>query len=319
MIPIDDNNPTHRAPLVTLLLIGACVAAFIWWIGLDSRDQAWSMHSLGLIPATIFGRMTLDPYIPDLPPGAPFLTAMFLHAGWIHLGGNVIYLWIFGNNVEDRLGHGRFLLFYLLAGIAGSAAYVALNPDSTTPMVGASGAISGVLGAYLVLYPLARVRTIIPPLFFRTFNVPVWAFLGFWLLFQAYGTVADLYLKALGTDEPPLPQEGGVAWAAYLVSFLAGIVLLLVLKPAGVKLFQRPAMRASADRGATARAGNQAAAGPWERKTGPTTRTSAIAIQAAASKQVASGSQMATTTQSSRPVATVASTISRRRGPMVQR
>jgi len=321
MIPIDDANPTHRAPVVTLLLIAACVGAFVWWIGLEAWEQQWSIHSLGLIPAVVFGRMTLDPYIPDLPPGAPFLTHLFLHGGWIHLAGNMLYLWIFGNNVEDRLGHGRFLLFYLMAGVAGSAVFVALNPDSTVPMVGASGAISGVLGAYLLLYPMARVRMIVPPLFFRTFTVPVWAFLGFWILLQSVNLTADLALDAAAT---PRTDEGGVAWAAHLAGFLIGMVLLLVLRPKGVRLLQRPnqpRMRARNDkgeRGEITRARPEK--GPWASPAPAPARHAASMAEAVSdtSRQVKAHRQKATAIVA-RPAATVSGAAARRGGAIVQR
>ena len=255
MIPIHDDNPTTRTPALTLLLIAGCIGAYVWFVSLDLGSQEGVVYTLGAVPALLTGEVTFQPYFDGFPAPASVVTMLFMHAGLVHLGGNMLYLWIFGNNVEDRLGHGRFLALYLLAGLAGTAAHVASNPASDVPLIGASGAISGVLGAYLLLYPFARVRMIVPPFLFRTFHVPAWAFLGFWFVLQIYNAAGDVYL-ATGVEGVP---EGGVAWSAHAAGFVAGIVLLLVLKPAGVTLFARRAGSPARDRGATTRA----KPGPW--------------------------------------------------------
>lgn len=236
MIPIHDDNPITRPPVLTLGLIASCIAAFVWLITLDPGNREWAAYTLGAIPAVLTGRVDIAPFHPGFPAEASVITLMFLHADWLHLGGNMLYLWIFGNNVEDRLGHGRFLALYIVAGLAGTAAHVAANPASEVPLIGASGAVSGVLGAYLLLFPHARVKMIVPPFLFRTFRVPAWLFLGFWFVFQGF--------KVAGSPDAALADEGGVAWLAHVAGFVAGMALLLLLRPKGVPLFARPGQAA---------------------------------------------------------------------------
>jgi membrane associated rhomboid family serine protease len=235
MIPLHDDNPTTRAPALTLALIAACVGAFGWLMSLDAGTREWAAYTLGTVPAVLTGRIAIEPFLQGFRPEWSVVTLMFLHGGWLHLGGNMLYLWIFGNNVEDRLGHGRFLALYLGAGLVGTAAHVAGDPTSEVPLIGASGAISGVLGAYLLLYPFARVRMIVPPFLFRTFKVPAWLFLGFWFVFQGIQMAGGL-----GQDGRPTLGEAEVAWTAHIGGFVAGMVLLLLLRPRGVPLFARP-------------------------------------------------------------------------------
>ncbi|MEX2649800.1 MAG: rhomboid family intramembrane serine protease [Alphaproteobacteria bacterium] len=256
MIPIHDDNPTSRAPILTLGLIAACIGAFVWLSDLSFIDQYSALVAFGVVPAAVTGQLALrSPYLDGFPPEAAFLTMMFLHAGWLHLGGNMLYLWIFGNNVEDRLGHGRFVALYLVAGVAATAAYIMLNPSSDVPLIGASGAISGVLGAYLLLYPFARIRMIVPPFLFRTFKVPAWLFLGFWFVFQSFAAAGD---AVIAEDIP----TGGVAWSAHVAGFLTGIVLLLMLRPKGVMLFNRGGGGRRKASG-SARTGAPTRPGPW--------------------------------------------------------
>ncbi|MBM3585050.1 MAG: rhomboid family intramembrane serine protease [Alphaproteobacteria bacterium] len=258
MIPIHDDNPTTRSPILTLALIAACIGAFVWLMSLGPGTREWAAYTLGMVPAVLTGRIAVEPFLQGFRPELSVVTLMFLHGGWLHLGGNMLYLWIFGNNVEDRLGHGRFLALYLLAGLVGTAVHVASDPASGVPLVGASGAISGVLGAYLLLYPFARVRMIVPPFLFRTFKVPAWLFLGFWFVFQGIQVAGGL-----GQDGRPTLGEAEVAWSAHVGGFVAGMALLLLLRPRGVPLFTRP--------GQPARRG--AVAAPWGgRTTRPTTR-----------------------------------------------
>ncbi len=234
MIPIRDENPTTRPAIVTFLLIAGSVGAFAWMYQFDTGTQEWLTYTLGMVPAIITGAVAFEPYFAGFPPEASALTALFLHEDLIHLGGNMLFLWVFGNNIEDRLGHGRFLVFYLLAGLAASGAHLATEPTSPLPMIGASGAISGVLGAYLLLFPLARIRTLIPPFIFRTFPLPAWIFLGLWFAYNSVYAAGQMTTTAGVT-------AGGVAWTAHVAGFVAGMVLLLVLRPKGVRLFQRPA------------------------------------------------------------------------------
>ncbi len=226
MIPLHDDNPTRIRPVVTVSLIVVCTLVFLWEVSLGPRMEA-AIQLLGAVPAYVTGQTA--PQAALLPPWATLITAMFLHGGWMHLIGNMLYLWIFGNNVEDAMGHGRFLLFYLLCGLAASLAHVLLDPRSPIPMVGASGAISGVLGAYLLLYPFARVLVAIPLGFFiYTFWLPAAVVLGLWFLIQIAGSLSA-----------PTGQ-GGVAWMAHLGGFVAGMVLVLPFKRKDVSLWNPP-------------------------------------------------------------------------------
>ena len=208
MFPIRDHNPSGRTPYVTRWLIGLNVVIFAsYWFGLGS-DMAVARFFMewGLVPARIaFGEGYWT-----------FLTSMFLHGGWLHLLGNMLFLHVFGDNLEDRMGHGRFLLFYLGAGIAAALAQMLADPASTAPMVGASGAIAGVLGGYLLLYPRARVDVVfIFIVFFKVFPIPAWITLGVWFALQLFS----------GATVPT--DTGGVAYWAHVGGFVAGLVLAL--------------------------------------------------------------------------------------------
>ena len=228
MIPLHDDNPAKRPPAVTVTIIGACVLAFLWQISHGSEGQQRIVYSLGLIPAVLVGDRQLAPELVMVPASLTVLTSMFLHGGWMHLIGNMLYLWIFGNNVEDAMGHGRFVLFYLLCGGAAAAAQTVLNPSSTIPMIGASGAVSGVLGAYALLYPHARVLVGIPLGFYiHALYLPAMAVLGFWFLLQL---VSSLLSE---------PGEAGVAFYAHVGGFLAGVALIPVFKHRDVPLLAR--------------------------------------------------------------------------------
>ena len=212
VIPLKDDVPTRSIPFVNIGLIVVNVGVFVRVLLLPEAAR----HDA-------FVRLSLIPYeLTHIPPGRfdligynllTILTSMFLHAGWLHLLGNMLYLWIFGKNVEDFTGHGRYLAFYLLCGLAGAATQIAVGPSSHVPMVGASGAIAGVLGAYLVMFPAARVWTLFFLLVFvRVLAVPALIVLGLWLLIQL------LNAGQMG--------QGGVAWFAHLGGFLAGLVLI---------------------------------------------------------------------------------------------
>src|SRR5213596_3684275 len=166
MIPLRDDNPTTIKPVVTVALIVVNAMVFMYQLSLEPKQGELFVYEFGAIPAVIFGSGNLPPEveaIPEtIPPVLTIFTSMFLHGGFMHLIGNMLYLWIFGNNVEDAMGHMRFLLFYLVCGIAAALAEGIVNPHSALPMVGASGAISGVLAAYVLIYPRARVTVIIP-------------------------------------------------------------------------------------------------------------------------------------------------------------
>jgi membrane associated rhomboid family serine protease len=221
-IPLSDENPTERAPLVT---IGLIVANVLFWFYEVSRGVTLSVLDYGVIPRWLLhgisdGRIELSHgVVATLHQEAPWpltvFTAMFAHGGWMHIIGNMWFLWIFGDNLEDRMGRFRYLAFYLLCGVIAAAAQVLAGPDSMAPMVGASGAIAGVLGGYILLYPTARVKCLwILFVFITTVRVPAWILLGVWFLSQ--------FLT---------PSDSGVAWMAHVGGFLGGLVL--------VKLFVR--------------------------------------------------------------------------------
>ena len=218
MIPIHDNNPTHRTPIVTIALIATCVLVFFWQASLGPHAGQAAVYSFGFIPALLFTDASLPPELAVVPAGATLFTSMFLHGGFMHLAGNMLYLWVFGNNIEDVCGHPRFLLFYLLCGVAAAFAQALPNPASEVPMIGASGAISGVLGAYLLLFPHARVYVLVPFFIFWTYQVPAGWLLGFWFLFQLW--------SGLASD----PTQPGVAFWAHIGGFLAGMVLIFLFR-----------------------------------------------------------------------------------------
>lgn len=208
MIPIRDVIPSRTTPYVTFSLIIANGLAFLYQLSLDAAPQHALVQAYALIPAQLTGLGL---------PGV--VTSMFLHAGASHLIGNLLFLWIFGDNVEDRFGHGRFLAFYLAAGVAANLAQVAAAPQSWLPIVGASGAIAAVMGAYFVLFPKSRVVMLIWLIFYVDFvEIPAVLFLGFWVLFQFVGTVGQAASAASAT-------AGGVAFAAHLGGFVVGAAL----------------------------------------------------------------------------------------------
>ena len=185
MIPLHDDNPTEIFPYVTVTFIVACALVFLWQFSVGPEAQRVIIVALGFIPAVVLQGQSLPPELQYVPPTATLFTSMFLHGGWMHLIGNMLYLWIFGNNVEDAMGHTRFIVFYLLCGVAAAMAQGIPNPESVIPMVGASGAISGVLGAYLLLHPKARVLVAIPlGIIIHTMRLPAMYVLAFWFVLQ---------------------------------------------------------------------------------------------------------------------------------------
>jgi membrane associated rhomboid family serine protease len=211
MIPLKDDNPTVLTPVVTIGVIALNVLVFVYQASLGRAETAF-VSAFGAVPVALFGGEAMSP----IPPTVTLFTAMFLHGGVMHIGGNMLYLWIFGNNIEDVMGHGRFVLFYLLCGVAAAYAHALSAPSSVVPMIGASGAISGVLGAYLLLFPRARVLTLIPLGFFtRMIYVPAAWVLGFWILIQFVNGTLSVGQRG-----------GGVAWFAHVGGFLAGMALI---------------------------------------------------------------------------------------------
>ena len=218
MIPLRDDNPSSIAPVVTIGLIVACVLMFLWELSFGARGQR-VIYALGVVPASLLGRGDLPADLAWVPPWATVFTSMFMHGGWMHLIGNMLYLWIFGDNVEDSMGHGRFVVFYLLCGIAAVLAQALPDPNSTVPMVGASGAISGVLGAYLLLYPHARVLVAIPLGFIlQTMRIPAGIVLLLWFGLQ------------LLSNAMAQAGQGGVAFRAHIGGFIAGMILIPIFK-----------------------------------------------------------------------------------------
>ena len=215
MIPLKDDNPTTSFPFVTILLIVGNSAVFLYQtLFLSHRESVVFTMQMGVIPFQI--THFSDAIFPTpVPLYLTLITAMFLHGGLLHLGGNMLYLWVFGNNIEDTVGHLRFLFFYLLCGLIATLAHIAAAPDARIPLIGASGAIAGVLGAYIICFPHARVLVLFWFLFFiRIIRVPAMIVLGFWFLIQLMNASADT------------GDQGGVAWYAHIGGFIAGIVLI---------------------------------------------------------------------------------------------
>jgi len=223
LIPFRDYNPSGTFPTVTLLIIVANVAVFLHQTSQSPGEQEVFVRRYGLRPVYVTAYVTHDPRVSDLflPIFLPFATCMFLHGGWMHLIGNMWYLWIFGDNVEDRMGHGKFLLFYLACGLGASIAHIVVDSHSTLPMVGASGAIAGVLGAYAVAFPKATVSCLLPIFIIWTvIQLPALIVLGFWFLIQFLSGMQSLRM----------PGVGGVAWWAHIGGFVLGMLLLPLLQ-----------------------------------------------------------------------------------------
>ena len=260
-LPLYDDNPIRELPVVTYTLIGLCIGAFLWQLGQDPEVVA---RQYGMIPAVLFG----EPGAPHqpIPPWMTIFTSMFLHGGWLHLSGNMLFLWIFGNNVEDLLGRGRYLLLYLASGAAAALIQARWAPASMIPMIGASGAIAGVLGAYLLTYPRANVHCFVwIVIFFWIVTVPAWILLGLWFALQL--------VSGLATEA----NAPGVAVWAHVGGFATGIILYLLLRSGRVGLLQpqRTPIWASVSPGAltgrrTFHRGSVPDAGtPWTRPPGP--------------------------------------------------
>ena len=212
MIPLRDIIPSRTTPVVTIALIAINILVFLYELSLGRAVNAFTLY-YGLVPAAF--------------SWVAVFTSMFLHGGFMHVGGNMLYLWIFGDNVEDRMGHGRFLVFYLLCGVAAALAQTITVPDSVVPMVGASGAIAGVMGAYFVLYPRSRIVTLIPIFFFfHVIEVPAIFFLGVWFVMQFLSGVGSIVASLSGGP------SGGIAFWAHVAGFVAGV--------SGVIVFRRP-------------------------------------------------------------------------------
>lgn len=220
MIPLRDINPSRRTPVVTLVLIAVNTMVFLYQLSLDRTAQTALLYGLGFVPA----RLPMALRSPEMSFGdalLPLWTSMFLHGGFLHLLGNMWFLWVFGDNVEDRLGHLRFLVFYLLCGVGAGLVHALVELNSPVPTVGASGAVSGVLGAYFVLCPRSRVITLVPLLFvFFTVRLPAMVVLGYWFLIQFFQGLSTLSGE----------QTAGVAWWAHIGGFVFGVLLLRMVR-----------------------------------------------------------------------------------------
>jgi membrane associated rhomboid family serine protease len=228
LFPISDDNPRrHLTPYVSWTIIGVCVLVYLAQVGLGPEGGERAVLSLGMIPARLFGYGELPPDLIVVPAWATVVTSAFLHGSFMHLAGNMLYLWIFGDNIEDSMGHIRFLVFYLACGTAAALAQGAIDPASEIPMIGASGAISGVLGGYILLHPAATVRVFIfLGFFFTVAHVPAWIVLGVWFGLQL--------VSAAGISA----SEPGVAFMAHVGGFAAGFVLVSFFKRRSISILE---------------------------------------------------------------------------------
>ena len=210
MIPLKDDNPTTTKPIVTYFLIGLCVFIFLIQLGSETYKTGQLFYSYGLIPSVLMGHNQLPLDLHVIPAYITILTSMFMHGGFMHLIGNMLYMWIFADNIEDNLGPSKFLIFYLLSGLGAAMTQVLMDTQSQIPMVGASGAIGGVLGAYLINHPNARVLVLIPFGFFsQLIKIRALYVLGFWFILQF------------------ISSGGSVAYAAHIGGFVSGMILIL--------------------------------------------------------------------------------------------
>lgn len=224
MIPLHDDNPTQGTPLVTLMLIGICIAVFLYQTNLSQQAAELFAFQYGAIPAIVFGQASLPEEAVAIPVALTLVSSMFLHGSWMHLLGNMLYLWIFGNNIEDVMGHAKFVLFYILSGILAALSHALTDPSSQIPMVGASGAISAVLGAYILLFPRAHVLVLLPMIGMT--RVAAGIVLGMWFVTQLIS--GGMSMGAAG---------GGVAFFAHIGGFIAGMALIGLFKRKEVRFF----------------------------------------------------------------------------------
>lgn len=228
MFPIgDDNRDRLHRPVITYLLIALNIAVFLYMLTLRGRDQDFFVYQWGVIPARFTHTAAFQVANPQItsPLYLTLFTAMFLHGGWLHIGGNMLFLWVFGDNVEDAMGAGRFVVFYLLVGLAGNFAHIYFNQSSLVPSIGASGAIAGVLGAYIILKPRGRVRNVIwLGIIFIPFVLPAWIVIGYWFVLQAFNGFVTL-----GANFRSGGASGAnVAYWAHVGGFIAGVILIKI-------------------------------------------------------------------------------------------
>lgn len=226
LLPLHDDNPLRhiRFGWWTAIIIAVCVLVFLYQSVMPEREGMRFVYAFGAIPSVVFGINALPPELAAVPAYASLVTSMFLHGGFMHLLGNMLFLWVLGDNVEDALGHFRYVVFYVLCGIAAALSHAAVEPASQIPMIGASGAISGVIGAYLVLHPTAPIKTLV---FNAVVALPAFIVLGLWIVFQ--------FVNAALTG----PGQAGVAWWAHIGGFFAGAILIFPMRQRDVPLFDR--------------------------------------------------------------------------------
>ena len=240
MIPLKDDNPTSGRPIVSYSIIFFCVIIFLAQLGLNEIELREFTYSYGLIPSVLLGIDQLPDNLNKISPVGTIFTSMFMHGGWMHLIGNMLYLWIFADNIEDDLGTLNFVIFYLVSGIGAAMSQVFIDINSQIPMIGASGAIGGVLGAYLINYPNARVLVLIPFGFFsQLIKIRAMYVLGFWFILQFINS----FLSS--------SSGGGVAYAAHIGGFISGIILILFFNKKGRKKIYKSK-------------GKKLQKGPWE-------------------------------------------------------
>ena len=216
MIPLKDDNPTSAKPIVSYGIIGFCILIFFAQLGLSEQELRDFTYSYGLIPSVLMGIDQLPNDLFKISPVGTIFTSMFMHGGWMHLIGNMLYLWIFADNIEDDLGTLNFVIFYFVSGIGAAMSQVLVDVNSQIPMIGASGAIGGVLGAYLINYPNAKVLVLIPLGFFsQLIKIKAIYVLGFWFVLQ----FVNSFLSS--------SSGGGVAYAAHIGGFITGLILIL--------------------------------------------------------------------------------------------
>jgi len=211
MIPIRDSQPHYTRPIMTTAIVALNVLVFAYQLTLDEMTSNDFVYAFGLVPDRF--------HLSNWPV---LITSMFMHGGWLHLIGNMLFLWVLGDNIEDILGHGRFLLFYLACGVAAGLLQYAVNPDSRVPMIGASGAIAGVMGAYLIKFPHARIETVFWFVVIFYAEIPAWLMLVYWFALQ--------FLNGFGSVVQAHANRGGTAWFAHIGGFLAGMFLISVMR-----------------------------------------------------------------------------------------
>ena len=258
-LPYADDNPHTITPVVNYAFIALNVAVFLWQLSLGEVGGQAAIFTFGMIPARLFGAMTTTPTLDAVPAWMTLFTSMFMHGGFMHIAGNMLYLWIFGDNIEASLGRVRYVIFYLLTGVAAALSQAFMAPDSHVPMVGASGAISGVLGAYLVLHPRANVRVFVWLfIYMARWNIPAFIVLGIWFVMQLLSSAS------------PSSGEAGVAFTAHIGGFIAGTAAVLFFKKRSVPAFDASHSRPFAletrpirRRGSVPDAGWTRRPGPW--------------------------------------------------------